>query len=75
MLFRKTMPASSSEAKSSCSARSFVQALAPNPNALSFASSIASAASLTRNTEATGPKISSLKAGALRGTSVKTVGS
>src|SRR5205085_412000 len=55
----KTIPDSNSEAKSSCSVGSLVQALAANPNSLSFAISIASSGSRTRKTAATGPKTSS----------------
>jgi succinate-semialdehyde dehydrogenase/glutarate-semialdehyde dehydrogenase len=45
--------------KKSCSAGSFVQALAPRPKELSFAISMASAASAARKKQATGPKSSS----------------
>src|SRR5205823_12941971 len=55
----KTIPASSSDANSSCTFRSFVLALAPRLIVVAFAISTSSAASRTRNTDPTGPKHSS----------------
>src|ERR1039458_4245525 len=54
------IPASSSLMNLSVSAGSFVHALAPSPKRLSLAIWIASSISLTRKTDATGPKNSSL---------------
>src|SRR5438874_13010156 len=71
----KTIPASSSDTNSSCSLRSFVQALAPSPKVVAFAISTASAASRTRKNDATGPKTSSQYAGESIATSARTVGS
>ena len=53
----KTAPASSSEINRSLSSLTVVQAVAPKPKDVLFASSIASSMSATRNTKATEPKI------------------
>src|SRR5438552_6935942 len=71
----KTIPASRSEVKSSCSSGLFVHALAARPNDVSFAISTACSASRTRKMDATGPKTSSRQAGDSRGTLTITVGS
>ena len=70
----KTLPASSSRASRSASGRSRVKAAAPSPNGVAFASAIASSMPATRNSAATGPKTSSHAAGAVGGTSHRTVG-
>ena len=59
MALMKTMPASSSRSNRARSASVPGQALAPSPKGLSLATLIASSMSLTRNSSATGPKISS----------------
>ena len=71
----KTEPASISSMKRARSFSSFVHAAEPSPKVVAFASSIASSIVLTRNSEATGPKISSRYAGESFGMSASTVGS
>ena len=65
MPLMKTLPASSSRASRSASARSRVQAAAPRPNGVALASAIASSMPATRNSGATGPNTSSRAAGAV----------
>ena len=59
MALMKTWPVSMPSMNSSISARSFVQTDAPRPKGELLATAIASLMLSTRNTDATGPKVSS----------------
>ncbi|CKS52759.1 Uncharacterised protein [Mycobacterium tuberculosis] len=56
----KTWPATMSSMKRRCSVSSRVQALDPSPKVVALAISTASSMFAARNTEATGPKTSSV---------------
>ena len=75
MPLTKTMPASMPSMKASCSAGLLDQTLAPRPNAVALAISMACPMSRARNSAATGPNSSSLQAGEFLGISASTVGS
>jgi hypothetical protein len=72
--FTNTWPESMPSMKRFVSSSSFVQTLAPRPNVVAFATRTASSTEFTRNSEATGPNVSSPNAGADSGMSLRIVG-